>query len=456
MTETFSGVVTSDGKKRSFLTYDTLTKSGVPADSKAVGDKFKEVKTETDSLKEDLADLENDIYQVVSEKNLLKVKKFELVNGDGYIFNTDGDYFSLSGSQSERATIKVYPDFDNLSAGNYYIKYPHGLNGDNVIGIQFNDINGNVLTNWTYSNSTDFSRISIEEDLTNIGYITLWLAYNNSPEINVSGYVWLVTSENGNAPYEPKYGKTFLTKEETEQLITEKCAEYNPLERLNGKKILTYGDSQTEMNRWQPIVANLTESEVISYGFGGYPLALATIKEGSDAFGLAMDYRINELITKIAETSPDILLIMGGNNDFSYDGVEHSNWNTITVGNNTDTSNTTFKGAVKYIARKVLEEYPTLLIVFMSPVDGFVEEAGINMTEPRTNGLGYSLGTFSKAMEEVTGYIGVPFIDVHRACITVYNSANYISDGVHMNDTIGAKRVANKVINGLLSILDFN
>lgn len=35
---------------------ETLSIQGAFADAKAVGDKFKEVKTETDSLKEDLAD----------------------------------------------------------------------------------------------------------------------------------------------------------------------------------------------------------------------------------------------------------------------------------------------------------------------------------------------------------------------------------------------------------------
>lgn len=37
----------------------TLSKEGAFADSKAVGDKFKEVKAETNSLKEDLVNLEN-------------------------------------------------------------------------------------------------------------------------------------------------------------------------------------------------------------------------------------------------------------------------------------------------------------------------------------------------------------------------------------------------------------
>lgn len=54
MTDTFSGVVTSDGKKRMFLTDDTLTKVGVPADAKTVGDKFTKAEEADSQLKEDL------------------------------------------------------------------------------------------------------------------------------------------------------------------------------------------------------------------------------------------------------------------------------------------------------------------------------------------------------------------------------------------------------------------
>jgi lysophospholipase L1-like esterase len=66
MADTFKGIITADGKKRQ-LPYNavfgtpasdpTLSLEGAFADSKAVGDKFKEVKTETDSLKEDLGDI---------------------------------------------------------------------------------------------------------------------------------------------------------------------------------------------------------------------------------------------------------------------------------------------------------------------------------------------------------------------------------------------------------------
>ena len=65
MADTFRGIITADGKKRQ-LPYgsvletptsdETLSIQGAFADSKVVGDKFKEVNAETDSLKEDKAD----------------------------------------------------------------------------------------------------------------------------------------------------------------------------------------------------------------------------------------------------------------------------------------------------------------------------------------------------------------------------------------------------------------
>nr|DAG52517.1 MAG TPA: hypothetical protein [Caudoviricetes sp.] len=46
----------------------TLSVEGAFADSKVVGDRFKEVNAETDSLKEDIVPLEYDIYNQLNKK----------------------------------------------------------------------------------------------------------------------------------------------------------------------------------------------------------------------------------------------------------------------------------------------------------------------------------------------------------------------------------------------------
>ena len=64
MADTFKGIITADGKKRTFaregitpeyVSDKTLSVDGAFADAKVVGNNFKKTKTETDSLKEDLA-----------------------------------------------------------------------------------------------------------------------------------------------------------------------------------------------------------------------------------------------------------------------------------------------------------------------------------------------------------------------------------------------------------------
>lgn len=64
MADTFKRIITADGKKRQLpyrnvietpVSDETLSIQGAFADSKAVGDRFKEVNAETDSLKEDLS-----------------------------------------------------------------------------------------------------------------------------------------------------------------------------------------------------------------------------------------------------------------------------------------------------------------------------------------------------------------------------------------------------------------
>lgn len=84
MTDTFKGIITADGKKRQLSYGDvletpasdaTLSLEGAFADAKVVGDKFKEVKAETNSLKEDLSN---------------KITKFYASNqGEAHITDSD-------------------------------------------------------------------------------------------------------------------------------------------------------------------------------------------------------------------------------------------------------------------------------------------------------------------------------------------------------------------------------
>ena len=70
----------------------TLSKEGAFADSKAVGDKFAKVDSETASLREDIADLESELIETVYGKNLLDISKCtanSYINSDTGIIEHD-------------------------------------------------------------------------------------------------------------------------------------------------------------------------------------------------------------------------------------------------------------------------------------------------------------------------------------------------------------------------------
>lgn len=85
MTDTFKGIITADGKKRQ-LSYEdvletpasdaTLSLEGAFADAKVVGDKFREVKTETNLLKEDIGNLLEEGTQILDWKNAKVVNAY--------------------------------------------------------------------------------------------------------------------------------------------------------------------------------------------------------------------------------------------------------------------------------------------------------------------------------------------------------------------------------------------
>lgn len=78
MADIFKGIITADGKKRQLpyrnvletpVSDETLSIQGAFADAKVVGDKFKEVKTETNSLKEDLINDSSYLLQSIKQQN---------------------------------------------------------------------------------------------------------------------------------------------------------------------------------------------------------------------------------------------------------------------------------------------------------------------------------------------------------------------------------------------------
>lgn len=123
MADTFKGIITADGKKRQLpyrnvietpVSDETLSIQGAFADSKAVGDKFKEAKTETDSLKEDLFNqalkyTDGKFWQK-NESNKVKLETYKPMHGYNAIPVNYGDRFYLHTVGVGTAPSYIYTD----------------------------------------------------------------------------------------------------------------------------------------------------------------------------------------------------------------------------------------------------------------------------------------------------------------------------------------------------------
>lgn len=102
MADTFKGIITADGKKRQLpygavldspVSDATLSKEGGFADSKAVGDKFAKVDSETASLKEDLEDVADksstELYWKESEEKVISPSESEIIANEVAYIDTN-------------------------------------------------------------------------------------------------------------------------------------------------------------------------------------------------------------------------------------------------------------------------------------------------------------------------------------------------------------------------------
>ena len=121
MADTFKGIITADGKKRQLpygsvldkpVSDETLSILGAFADAKVVGGKFKEVKAETASLKEDIGDLENLKYRELYD-NLF-------YNFFAIATNKSGNMTEYGNAQHMFMT-NPYSDGLKLESGNYLV-----------------------------------------------------------------------------------------------------------------------------------------------------------------------------------------------------------------------------------------------------------------------------------------------------------------------------------------------
>ena len=202
-----------------------------------------------------------------------------------------------------------------------------------------------------------------------------------------------------------------------------------------GKKLVTYGDSITQLGSWQPYLADKFGFVVTNAGLGGSCVADGNTQQVASFTDT----------TRIAALPSDaaVVTIMGGTNDFN--GTNSGDGTPIgELPTDDDYDTTEFIGALCKTVQLIQTQCPYALIVIMSNVGGR-GTSGQAGTYPIHNSLGLTTSDYAKAAENVANFMCVPFVDVHGCGINPFNRTRYITDTVHPNAE-GAKLIARKVI----------
>lgn len=433
MTDTFSGVVTSDGKKRAFLTDDTMTKAGVPADSKAVGDKFKEVKDETDSLKGDLVNQEIEYYNRVLKQTKENVKSSGArTNGKYWAYYKEGvpsdawGYFTFNVTNGEKYHVKTYT-VSNARAVTIY------------------DANNNLLVSYPSSNSSG-ETLDVTFD---IPYNAVKMIVNEEVDVFSS----IIEKVEENIFYKANIENAFIGK----KLVT-------------AGDSITYGaginvDSETNVRMtYGAIVAIRNGMIFVNSGISGSTMGDVTNK-GTTLNGFSKDRYKN------VPTDTDILTIFFGWNDFAYGWkmkrddycmqnyskyyddctseqkatADNINWHERYMDNWYSVDNTTWCGA-----------WNTVLKYYRITKKNDYKSMKIGVILPFSNDYS-TYGEYIDRLEKICKYYGIEYVDASNSkewFSTGYNRGLsetvsyqclqqlYTVDGLHPNN-LGYEMMAN-------------
>ena len=201
-----------------------------------------------------------------------------------------------------------------------------------------------------------------------------------------------------------------------------------------GKRWVSFGDSITEREPWQPYLYNKFGLIHINCGIGSTCLA------GQGREGLP-PFWSDERLSAVKSANPDIVTILGGANDLGYPSVTIGNESQFPLSIDAKDKNT-FIGAYSYIIENLLTWKPSLKIVILGTTWAHNDGADYSDTLTFTD--------YSNASKKVAEYYGLPFVDLHGKCgfnkFTMSDAPFnvYSSDHVHPN-TAGGKIIASYV-----------
>lgn len=245
-----------------------------------------------------------------------------------------------------------------------------------------------------------------------------------------------------------------------------------------GKKWCSYGDSITGYNVWQSYVteyfgfaehylrgvggATFVQSSLIWYANedGSYNCqpGIAGVTDAPAGTHVVEGHLCSDDRIKTVPADSDLVVIMAGTNDA---GPSIS----APLGDLAyPFDETTFMGAVASTVVKMQKQCPNAVIVLASPFSGrgyeeegqSKEEMRANQTDPIYNDLGLTTYDYAKAIEEVAGFLSIPYVDVFESCgVNQFNRYEYLEDLVHPTPE-GGKAIAEVMIGRLKEITPIN
>ncbi len=433
----------------------TLDIEGAFADAKAVGDKFKEVKIETNSLKEDLSDYNS--YNIIE-----RLEKYNTtMNAVKFAWNTNLSCTITGISTNESyvnliASRNAIPDYLQLGKS-----YKVIMNSENVYFRVYNWV-GDKINLLFETNTVDSFILPLEST-----GVLVRLFVKSGISVNETVLPVFLNA---------------LSNADLESAINFIKSDFSD------KKIVFYGDSITALGNdfhsesWQEIVKNYFGlKNVLSVGIGGtgfkwtdsrkyiYPSqtsgASLPLKATAGTDGEYCDFCSWLRIVRTVPGDSDIVFVMGGTNDInigtgsnqmSADNTVDKDWinSSLYTGGDYDVSKLT--GGILSTIMKLRKRCPNALIILCTPLGGRGQIQGQNeMNQDKTFGQ----DTFDIANEIIkqSRYMNTMCIDLYANCgITPYNRATYIKDSVHPNEPEGTKAIARYIIQEFRKIILIN
>lgn len=242
----------------------------------------------------------------------------------------------------------------------------------------------------------------------------------------------------------------------------------NPKSNLEGKNIVIFGDSITELGNYPELIGETLGANIVKAGFYGCRMSehfnnnymnmqsmqkMVEFIQKKDFTELVnsteeyyksggRDYRPQaKALNNVKWDSVDLITIFFGVNDF---GAANP------IGQDTDMTGSTFKGAINKVIKGIHETLPTVKIVFICPmfISRIYKDAGEN-TDDNPNTAGTYMKEYIEAIQTITKKNHVPNINLSDLSgVNRYNADYYLADGKHPN-ALGYKTIARIVSNNL-------